>query len=65
MNWKPTLWLQRTVAHGAWVLREYKSMYIFISVPTERQNSPFKTHVQNCFRGWSVRNLRISKRGMA
>ena len=38
---------------------------MFTSVPTERRNSPFKTHLQNCFRGWSVRNPRISKRGIA
>ena len=52
MKWKPTLWLHWMVAHGAWVLRKYRSMYMFTSVPTERQNSPFKTQLQNCFRGW-------------
>ena len=45
--------------------RKYRSMYMFASVPTERRHSPFKTHLQNCFRGWSVRNPQISKRGMA
>ena len=38
---------------------------MFTSIPTERRNSPFKTHLQNCFRGWSVCNPGISKRGMA
>ena len=38
---------------------------MFSSVPTERGNSPFKTFLQNCFRGWSVRNPRMSTRGMA
>ena len=47
------------------VFRKYRSMYMFTSVPTEWWNSPFKTHLQNCFRGWSMRNPRISKRGMA
>ena len=65
MKWKPTLWLHWTVAHGAWVLRKYSSTYMFASIPTERQNSLVKTHLQNCFMGWSVRNPRISKRGMA
>ena len=65
MKWKPTLWLHWTVAHGGWVLRTYRSMYMFASVPTERRNSPFKTHLQSCFRGWSVRNPKISKRGTA
>ena len=38
---------------------------MFTSVPTERRSSAFKTHLQNCFRGWSMRNPRSSKRGMA
>ena len=47
MKWKPTLWLRSTVAHGAWVLRKYSSMYMFPSVPTEMaeltiQNTPAK-----------------------
>ena len=39
MKWKPTLWLHWTVTHGACVLRKYGSMYMFTSVPTERQNA--------------------------
>ena len=35
---------------------------MFTSVPTERRNSPFRTHL---FRGWSVCTPQISKRGMA
>ena len=38
---------------------------MFTSVLTERCNSPFKTHLRNCLRGWSVRNPQMSKRGMA
>ena len=38
---------------------------MFSSVHTERRNSPFKTFLQNCFRGWSARNPRMSTRGMA
>ena len=59
-KWKPTFWLHCTVAHNAWFLRKYRSMYMFGSVPTERQHSPFKTHLQNGFRGWSLCNLPIS-----
>ena len=61
-SWRKRHW---TVAHGTWVLRKYESMHMFTSVPTERRNSPFKTHLQNCFRGWSMGNPRISKGGMA
>ena len=38
---------------------------MFSSVPTDRHNSPFKMFLQKCFRGWSVRNPRMSTRGMA
>ena len=65
MNWKPTLCLHWTMAHGAWVLMKYRSMCMFIFVPIEHENSPFKTHLQICLRGWSVRSPQISKRGMA
>ena len=65
IKWKPPLWLHWTVADNARFLRTYGSMYMFSSVPMEVHNSPLKTHLQNCFRGWSVHNLRISKRGMA
>ena len=65
MKWKPTLWLHWKGARGTWVLTKYITIYMFTSVPTERRNSPFNTHSQNCFKGWSVRNPRISKRGMA
>ena len=59
------MWLHWTVAHGAWVLQKYSSMYIFTSVPTERRNSPFKTAMQNYFRWWSVRHPQTNERAMA
>ena len=65
MGWKPTLWVHWTDAHSIWFLRKYGTMYMFSSVPTERRNSPFQTFLQSCFRCWSVRNPRMSTRGMA
>ena len=65
MGWKPTLWVHWTIAQSTWFLRKYRTMYMFSLVPTERRNSPFKTFLQNCFKGWSVRNPRMGKRGMA
>ena len=45
-------------------MRKYRTTYFLISVPTERRNSAYKVHIQNSFRGWSVKNPRVSVRGM-
>ena len=39
-------------------------MYFFSGVPTERRNPAYKVHIQNSFRGFSVKNPCVSVRGM-
>ena len=64
MGWKATVWVHWTVCHSGWFVRNYRTMYFFSSVPTERRNSACKVHIQNSFRGWLVKNPRVSVRGM-
>ena len=64
MGWKTTVWVHWTVCHRGWFVRKHRTMYFFSSVPTERRNSAYKVHIQNSLRGWSVKNPRISVRGM-
>ena len=64
MGWKATVWVHWTVCHSGWFVRKYRTMYVFSSVPTERRNSAYKVHLQNSFRGWSVKNPRVSVRGI-
>ena len=64
MGWKATVWVHWTVCHSGWFVRKYRTMYVFSSVPTERRNSAHKVHIQNSFRGWSVKNPGVSVRGM-
>ena len=64
MGWKATLWVHWTVCHIWWFVWKYRTMYFFSSAPTERRNSAYKVHIQNSFRGWSVKNPRVSVRGM-
>ena len=60
MGWKATLWVHWTVCHSGWFVRKYRAMYLFSSVPTERRDSAYSAHIQNSFRGWSVKNPRVS-----
>ena len=39
-------------------------MYFFTAVPIQRRNSSYKVHIQNSFRGWSVKIQRVSVRGV-
>ena len=64
MGWKATVWVHGTVCHSGWFVRNYRTMYFFSSLQTERRNSAYKLHIQNSFRGSSVKNPRVSVRGM-
>ena len=64
MGWKATVWVHWTVCNSGWFVRKYITMYFFSPVPTERRNSAYKVHIQNSFCGWSVKNPRVSVRGM-
>ena len=64
MGWKATVWVHWTVCQSGWFVQNYRTMYFFSFVPTERRNSAYKVHIQNSFRGWSVKNPRVSVRGM-
>ena len=39
MGWKATVWMHWTVCHSGWFVRNYRTMYFFSSVPTERRSS--------------------------
>ena len=45
-------------------MRKYRAMYFGSSVPTETRNSAYELHIQNTLRGWSLKNPRVSVRGM-
>ena len=64
IGWKAPVWVHWTVCHSGWFERKYRTMYFFSSVPTVRRISGYKVHVQNSLRGWSVKNPRVSVRGM-
>ena len=64
MWWKATIWVHWTPCHSGWFVPKYRKMYFFRSVPTERRNSAYKVHIQSNFRGWSMKNTRVSVRGM-
>ena len=63
MGWKAAVWVHWTVCHSGWFVRKYRTMYFFSCVPTERKNSAYKVDIQNSFRGWLVKNPRVSVRG--
>ena len=64
MGRKATVWVHWTVCHSGWFRRKYRTMYFLSSVRTERRKSAYKVHIQNNFRGWSVKKPRVSVRGM-
>ena len=64
MGWKTTVWVHWTVCHSGWFVQNYRTMNFFSFVPTERRNSAYKVHIQNSYRGWSVKNPRVSVRGL-
>ena len=64
MGSKATVWVHWAVCHSGWFVWKYRTMCFFSSVPTERRNLAYKVHIQNSFRGWSVKIPRVSVRGM-
>lgn len=63
-NWKPTVWVHWVIAHSAFFVKEYRSMYLFSSVPTEKRHQNFKLDLRHCFQGWRLSKTVLHHRGL-
>ena len=52
LQWGVTPWVHSAVVQSAYFARQFGSLYIFRSIPTEYRNQPFKMHLKNSMRGW-------------
>ena len=46
-------------------MHNFRSIYMFASIPTERRNQHFKIRLKNAMRGWMLMKPRLSRRTMA
>ena len=52
LQWQPTVWVHWTRVHPGWFAAEYRNLYIFSRIPTERRNLEFKMDIHHSFLGW-------------
>ena len=59
LQWSPNMWVRWAVAHSCMHMHNFRSRYMFSSIPTERTNQRFKTRLQNAMGGVDVDNAQI------
>jgi hypothetical protein len=63
-GWKPTTWVHWAVAHSTFLVRRWRSIYVFCSIPTERRHCGFKMDIRHCFQGWKLTRPYVQKWGL-
>ena len=62
LQWQPTVWVHCTCVHSWWFAPEYRNLYLFPSIPTERRNVDFKMDIRHSFRGYKISRPYLSAR---
>ena len=60
----PGTWVHWAACHSRVFLSQYRSLYIFSTIPTEKKNSAFKLDLGHLFRGWSITRPIYTRRGL-
>jgi hypothetical protein len=64
LGWRGTLWIHWATAHSHHLLKTWRTLYFFSSIPTERRHAPFKMDLRHCFHGWKLSRPAFSVRGL-
>ena len=64
LTWKPTVWVHWMCAHSAFFLTQFRSMYLFSSIPSEKRHQTFKLDLRHCFKGWKLSRAYLHHRGL-
>ena len=59
------MWVHWIVARSCMHMRNFRSIYMLSSIPTERRNQHLKIRLKTAMRGWTLTKPRLSRRRMA
>ena len=64
-RWKSTPWVHWVLSHSVALVREWKNIAVFSSIPTEMRHRPFKRDLRHCFLGGKSKAPRRAALGLA
>ena len=54
LQWQPTLWVHCICVQSGWFAAEYRNLYIFSSIPTERRNVEFNMDLRHSILDYKI-----------
>lgn len=63
-KWKGTVWVHWVIAHSSYLMQQFKTIFMFSSIPTEHKHKRFKLDMRNSVRICGSRKRRLNKGGL-